>query len=138
MNDSSNARLARGGQYAPRPFDVHILEGSTPRLDDDADQMDDGAGVANQERQHSRIREVAGHELDREVPQGVGTARVSYQGSHRMSAPCQQSGKVPSHESGGSGNGDQHMRGETQLEVVPPSSRNTSVLRRATTVVSAS
>ncbi len=138
MNDSSYARLARGSQDTPRPFDVYILEGCTPRLDDDADQMDDGAGVASQERQHSRVRQVAGHELDRDVSQGVGTAGVSYQGSHRMSAPCQQSGNVPSHESGGSCNGDQHMRGETQLEVVPPSSRNTSVLRRATTVVSAS
>src|SRR6266566_3993945 len=62
--------------------------------------------------------------------------RVAHQRSDRMAATRQHGGDVPSDEPGRTGDGDQHEETD-QVEAVPPSSRNTSVRRRATTEASA-
>ena len=99
--------------------------------------MDNGVRAMRERRERRRVSEMPGDELDAETLEGLCLEGIAHQRPDRMSAARQRRGNVPSDEPCATSDGDQHERNR-QEEVVPPSSRNTSVRRRATTDASAS
>ncbi len=131
------AGTGRGLEHSTGAFHVHGVKGGAARLDDDADQVHDGVRATRECRQRRGVRQTAGDELDPETLEGRRLGRTAHQRADRVSATHEHGGDVASHESASPGDGDQHDR-KGQEDAVPPSSRNTSVRRRATTEASAS
>src|SRR2546428_2999008 len=137
VHESLDTRPARRLDHSPGAFHVYGVKGRRTHFDDDADQVYDGVRAPHQGRERARVGHIARDELDPEALERRRPARVAHQRSDRMSATRQHGGDVPSDEPGRTGDGDQHEATD-QVEAVPPSSRNTSVRRRATTEASAS
>src|SRR5256885_9435144 len=137
VHDPLSAGTSRGLDHVTGALHVHGMKRGAARLDDDADEVDDRVRAPRERRERRSVRQTAGHELDPETLEAQRPDRTPHQRADRVSTAREHGGDVASHEPGGPGDGDQHD--ETgQADAVPPSSRNTSVRRRATTDTRAS
>ena len=74
VHEQPDARLAGGVEQGLGAADVDGLEGLRPRLDDDAHQVDNRVRPVHEGRERRPIAQVAGDQLDAEVPQPFGSA----------------------------------------------------------------
>ena len=111
VHEPADARAARGCEQAPRALDVHGFERRGAPLHDDPNQMHHDVGALGQRCDGRRVRQIARRALDGESVERPSPAVPADQHADAMAAMREQCGDVPSHESAGSGDGDQHRGG---------------------------